>query len=71
MGPSGTQFAGFTLYMVTIIEIYSVKPFEWGYGQQLWNRGARAGPAADDWAIVDAVRVPSAGPDRPGAVKRP
>jgi hypothetical protein len=34
-------------------------PFEWGYGQQIWNRGANAGPAADDWAIVDTVRVPS------------
>jgi hypothetical protein len=34
-------------------------PFEWGYGQQIWNRGADAGPAADDWAIVDTVRVPS------------
>ena len=34
-------------------------PFEWGYGQQIWNRGADEGPAADDWAIVDTVRVPS------------
>ena len=34
-------------------------PFEWGYGQQIWNRGANAGPAADDWVIVDKLRVPS------------
>jgi hypothetical protein len=34
-------------------------PFEWGYGQQIWNRGPKAGPAADDWAVVDELRVPS------------
>ena len=34
-------------------------PFDWGYGQQIWNRAANAGPAADDWAIVDTLRVPS------------
>ena len=33
-------------------------PFEWGYGQQIWNRGANAGVAADDWAMVDTIRVP-------------
>jgi hypothetical protein len=41
-----------------LLEQFSA-PFEWGYGHQIWNRGADAGPAADDWAIVDSVRVPT------------
>ena len=32
-------------------------PFEWGDGQQIWNR--ERGPSADDWVIVDHVKAPT------------
>ena len=35
-------------------------PFDYGYGQQIWNlKPPEAGEAADDWVIVDKVRAPA------------
>ena len=34
-------------------------PFEFGWGQQIWNRPASMAQA-DDWVLVDRVRVPDA-----------
>ena len=35
-------------------------PFDYGYGQQLWNSGEKMQPAEamNTWAIVDRVKVP-------------
>ena len=34
------------------------EPFPFGYGQQIWDRPKYGHPSADDWMLVDRVKVP-------------